>query len=101
MIIPDVALLAFSLGAGILAGLFFFGGLWWTVRKLASTKRIKLVLFGSFIIRTAVLLIILYFGCGGDLIRIACYMIGFIIVRAVLIRKIAYHPIKGSERSDQ
>ena len=101
MIIPDISLLAFSLAAGILAGLFFFGGLWWTVRKLASTRQFKLVLFSSFVIRTLVLLIILYLGCGGDIIRIACYMVGFIIVRTVMIRKISYHPVDPSGRSGE
>ncbi len=42
--------------AGLLLGGFFFGGLWWTVRKGASSRRSALWFFGSFALRTSLVL---------------------------------------------
>lgn len=86
MAIPEIHFLLLSFAAGILAGTAFFGGLWWTVRRVISVKRVALFLFASFVIRAAVMLIILYFSCGNDIVRIACYMAGFLIIRIVAVR---------------
>ena len=36
---------------GILAGLFFFGGLWWTVSRFAQWRRPVLLMFASLMVR--------------------------------------------------
>ena len=48
--------LASALVAGVLLGAFFFGGLWWTVRKGLSSKRVALWFLGSLLLRMSVTL---------------------------------------------
>ena len=43
--------------AGIVLGVFFFGGLWWTVLKISGSGRPYLISMVSFIVRTAVVLV--------------------------------------------
>ena len=49
-----VAILSVLIGAGL--GLFFYGGLWYTVLRLATTEHPVLLTLGSFWIRLAVVL---------------------------------------------
>ena len=46
--------------AGLLLGIFFFGGLWWTIQKGLSSNHPGLWFFGSLIVRTGVVLIGFY-----------------------------------------
>ena len=48
--------LASALVAGVLLGAFFFGGLWWTVRKGLSSNRAALWFLGSLLLRMSVTL---------------------------------------------
>ncbi len=41
---------------GILLGVFFFGGLWWTTSKTGSVSRPALWFIGSFVLRTALVM---------------------------------------------
>ncbi len=49
----DLALNMFSLAAGALFGIFYFHGLWLTLRKLPNTCQPVLLTMGSFLGRTA------------------------------------------------
>ena len=48
--------LASALGAGVLLGALFFGGLWWTVREGLSSKRVAMWFLGSLLLRMGVTL---------------------------------------------
>jgi F1F0 ATPase subunit 2 len=78
-------LAAFVAGLGL--GFIYFGGLWLTVRQLASTNRPGLLFAASFTIRTALVVAGIFFAGGGQWQRIAACMIGFIIMRMVLTRR--------------
>ncbi len=72
--------------AGVLLGGMFFGGLWWTVRKVVSSEMSALWLFGSLILRTGCLLAGFYlFALGGWENLTAC-LLGFIAARLVVTR---------------
>ncbi|HBF48893.1 MAG TPA: ATP synthase subunit I, partial [Shewanella frigidimarina] len=43
--------LALALLAGALLGVFFFAGLWWTVRQLKSTQHVALLFIASLLFR--------------------------------------------------
>ena len=43
-------------GAGVLLGVLFFGGLWWTVQRGLVSRRPALWFVGSFLLRTSVVL---------------------------------------------
>jgi F1F0 ATPase subunit 2 len=72
--------------AGMLLGVFFFGGLWWTVRKTLSSRQAALWFSGSFLARTAVTLIGFWFASQGDWRRMAGCVAGFLAARLLVIR---------------
>ena len=49
----DLAVNMFSLAAGALFGIFYFHGLWFTLKKLPYTSQPALLTMGSFLGRTA------------------------------------------------
>ncbi|WP_420935549.1 ATP synthase subunit I [Alteromonas sp. A081] len=51
---------------GLTLGIFFYGGLWWTVQKSISSAHIAWWLLASFLIRTSVVLIGFYFMLKSD-----------------------------------
>jgi F1F0 ATPase subunit 2 len=78
--------LVFALLVGALLGVFFFAGLWWTVRKLESSKQVALLFLGSMLLRTSVVIIGFYFILGDNWQRILAGLLGFIIVRIIVTR---------------
>jgi F1F0 ATPase subunit 2 len=72
--------------AGMLLGVFFFGGLWWTVRRALSSRQAALWFSGSFLARTAVTLTGFFFAAQGDWRRMAGCIAGFLGARLLVIR---------------
>jgi F1F0 ATPase subunit 2 len=80
--------LALALAAGLLLGAFFFGGLWWTVRKGVSAKQPALWFLGSMLLRTGITLAGFYFvGCGHWERLVAC-LLGFVTARFIVTRRL-------------
>jgi F1F0 ATPase subunit 2 len=81
---------ALSLAAGLLAGMvlgaFFFGGLWWTVRRGVSSKRVALWFAGSMLLRTGVVVTGFYFVLGDNWRRLVAGLLGFVIARLIVLR---------------
>jgi F1F0 ATPase subunit 2 len=92
MINVPYVLMAFFVGMG--AGVFYFGGLWWTVRRLPSARQPALLTLGSFFVRAGLSLAAFYFASGGQWQRILVSLLGFIIVRVFLVRRIRSAPAK-------
>lgn len=80
--------LTLPLLAGVALGLFFFGGLWWTVRKGSTADNPALWFMTSFLLRTAVTLAGFYLVGGDDWRRLLSTLAGFILARLVLTRLI-------------
>jgi F1F0 ATPase subunit 2 len=78
--------LVFSLLAGGFLGVFFFAGLWWTVRKIESSKRVALLFLGSMLLRTSVVILGFYFILGDNWQRLVAGLLGFVIARIIIIR---------------
>jgi F1F0 ATPase subunit 2 len=78
--------LAFALLVGVLLGLFFFAGLWWTVRKIESSKQVALLFLGSMLLRTSVVILGFYFILGDNWQRLLAGMLGFVIARIIVTR---------------
>lgn len=51
-----ILLISLAVIPGAMLSLFFFGGLWWTVRRIDSDDHPARLLLTSFIVRTAVVL---------------------------------------------
>jgi F1F0 ATPase subunit 2 len=78
--------LVLALVTGVLLGVMFFGGLWWTVRKGVSSRRPALWFFGSLLIRMSIALAGFYFVTGGHWERLLLCLLGFVIARFIVIR---------------
>ena len=70
---------------GLLLGTIFFGGLWFTVRKLVTSKIPALWFLGSFILRVSITLIGFYYISSGSWQRLLICVAGFIIARYSVI----------------
>jgi len=77
---------ALALAAGILIGMFFFGGLWWTVQKGISSKHPALWFFGSLILRMSLALSGFYWIGHGHWDRLLLCLAGFLIARFAVKR---------------
>lgn len=77
--------LLLALLVGILVSLVYFGGLWWTVRRVLDVERRASWMLASFLVRAGVVLSGLYLVIGTDGLRLAAAMLGFLIVRMVLV----------------
>lgn len=80
------ALLTMTAGAG--AGALYFGGLWWTVRRLPGTRRPARWSLASFLLRAAVVMAIFYVVAGKAPVRWVLLLAGFTLARLVLLRRI-------------
>lgn len=78
--------LLFAFFVGALLGLFFFAGLWWTVRKMESTKQVALLFFGSMLLRTSVVMLGFHFILGDNWPRLLAGLLGFVIARIIVTR---------------
>ena len=72
-------ILAFAAGCGL--GAFFFGGLWWTVRKGIASPRPALWFVGSMFLRIGVVLVGFYWVGGPHLQRLLACGVGFSVGR--------------------
>jgi F1F0 ATPase subunit 2 len=77
---------AFALAAGVLLGAMFYGGLWWTVRRGVSSKRVALWFLGSLLLRMGVALAGFYFVAGGHWQRLLLCLLGFVMARLAVTR---------------
>ena len=78
--------LLIALLEGALLGVFFFAGLWWTVRKIESSKQVALLFLGSMLLRTSVVILGFYFILGDNWQRLVAGLLGFVIARIIVIR---------------
>lgn len=76
--------LAWLAGGGL--GAFFFGGLWWTIRRVVSSRRPALWVFGSLLLRFSVVLAGFYLVSDGRWEPILLCLLGFIMARVVVKR---------------
>lgn len=85
--IPNVPVLPLliGVGAGFLAGLAYFGGLWWTARRIAKVKAALPLVAGSFVLRMALLLVVLYAATQGRPGPLLASLIGVWLARKVAI----------------
>ncbi|MDX1607019.1 MAG: ATP synthase subunit I [Candidatus Competibacterales bacterium] len=81
---PTIWLLAPA--AGALLGLMFYGGLWWTVRRLADSRQPALLLAASLLLRGALAAAGLYLVAAGDWRRLLAALAGLLLVRVALTR---------------
>jgi F1F0 ATPase subunit 2 len=77
-----------ALVGGLFLGLFFYGGLWWTVNRLPTSGQPALLAIGSFVVRTSLTVLGFYLIMDGQIDRIVVSVIGFLLVRTLLVRRL-------------
>jgi F1F0 ATPase subunit 2 len=77
-----------SIGVGLVLGLVYFGGLWFTVQKISSSRLPALLTMASFLVRSAAVLLVFYFVMDGYIERLAALMIGFLVSRQILVARL-------------
>ena len=82
----DWLILGLAGGAGVVLGVFFFGGLWWTVRRGLSTRRPALLFTGSLVLRLVVAAGGFYLVGGDDWRRLVACLAGFLLARWLVTR---------------
>jgi F1F0 ATPase subunit 2 len=88
----ELPALALALATGVLLGVFFFGGLWWTVQKGVTSDRPALWFLGSLLLRTGIILAGFYFVSQGHWSRLAMCLVGFLIARLIVVRRLTHRP---------
>jgi F1F0 ATPase subunit 2 len=83
----QILIIARAFVAGLVVGLFFFGGLWWTVKRVPGSSRPVLLIFGSLIVRVGVSLTALYFICDTDWRMYLAALLAIFIVRLIIVHR--------------
>ena len=73
-----------AIAMGVLLGIFFYGGLWWTIQKGVSSKQPALLFTGSLAVRTLIALAGFYFVSRGNWHRLLGCLVGFVIARILV-----------------
>ena len=80
----DLLPLALAFVAGLFLSAFFFGGLWWTVRRGVVSKHPALWFSGSMLLRTSIVLVGFYVVGRGHWERLVLCLLGFIMARVLV-----------------
>jgi F1F0 ATPase subunit 2 len=70
--------------AGVLLGVIFFGGLFWTVKRGLASRRPAILFLGSFLLRMGIVMAGFYFVGQGDWRRLVACLVGFVIARLIV-----------------
>jgi F1F0 ATPase subunit 2 len=85
-IMNETLSLMLPLVAGISLGTLFFGGLFWTVRKLGSARQPALWFLGSLLLRMCITLTGFYLVSAGQWQRLMVCLLGFTFARFLVAR---------------
>ena len=94
---PIILLLAFAWGAAL--GLFYFGGLWWTLKSLPRLSRPRTVFFVSYALRLGVGLSGLGLALKHGLVAFFLSLAAFLGIRLVMSERISRVPLRRSGAS--
>lgn len=76
-----------ALAAGLVLGVAFFGGLWWTVARVTSGRGAAWLLPLSSLVRTALVLAGFWLVAQGQPLRLAACVGGWLLARWFMIRR--------------
>ncbi|TVM14716.1 ATP synthase subunit I [Oceanidesulfovibrio indonesiensis] len=88
-----------ALAAGVGVGLFFFGGLWWTVRNLPASRNPALLIFASAVGRMLVACAGFLAATAGRPLSSILWIAGFLAMRIVLSRTLGAQPATREEKA--
>jgi F1F0 ATPase subunit 2 len=88
----DSLALTLAFLAGALLGVFFFGGLWWTVQKGVTSRTPALWFLGSLLLRTGLILAGFYVAAQGHWSRLVACILGFLFARVIVVKRLTRAP---------
>ncbi len=68
---------------GIALGIFYFGGLFWTTKKIVIAARPLFLVYTSFLIRTAIVCLAFFWIMDGSWQRLLVSFVGFFAVKLI------------------
>ena len=77
-----------AIAGGVALAVFYFGGLWLTVRRVAMSPRPAVLTFGSFIVRGVVVVAAMVWIARVHWQLLLAAMAGFVLVRVIVTRKL-------------
>jgi F1F0 ATPase subunit 2 len=84
----DWLLLIPAFGAGVALGVFYFLGLWWTIRRLSIVRGPALWALASFLLRSGIVLAGFYLVMAGRWQNLLACLAGFTLMRLWLVRRL-------------
>ena len=97
----EALVIVFAAFVGFISGLFFFGGLWYTVQRFPTWENPAIWVLLSFLIRTSVVLVAIYLVGGDSLPRMGGCLVGFLCGRLFMLRVTREKPAEVSERKEE
>jgi F1F0 ATPase subunit 2 len=85
MTMNDIIYMTLVFIAGFGLGTFFFGVLWFTVKKAVTAKVPAIWFFGSFILRVSIVMLGFYGISPGGWQPLSISVVGFIVARFVVV----------------
>jgi F1F0 ATPase subunit 2 len=85
-------ILSFFLGTSL--GVFYFGGLWLTTKRLPISKQPALMALGSFVGRSMICLLGFYLLAGKGLTALLLSLAGFILTKFIMVHRFGYQTRK-------
>ncbi|MDD4161367.1 MAG: ATP synthase subunit I [Methanothrix sp.] len=80
---------ALSFFMGVVLGVFYFGGLWLTIKRLPHSQQPTLLSLGSFFARSLVCILGFYLIIGRGIEAILLCLAGFVLTKIALIHKLS------------
>ena len=85
---------------GVAVGLFYFGGLWFTIKRAASSQRPHLLMLGSLVLRALIAAGVIFLVGRAHWQMLVAVMACFLITRSVLVRRIGNPPMPTMSAPD-
>lgn len=98
MTMTEILNIMLTLIAGMALGIFFFGGLWFTVKKAINIKAPALWFLGSFFLRVGVVMLGFYYISFGGWLYLIFSLSGFILARLAVTSRTKSLDKKPSNR---
>jgi F1F0 ATPase subunit 2 len=84
MLMNEMLILVFAFAAGFSLGVFFFGGLWWTVNSAVTSEQPAFLFLGSLLVRMTITLTGFFLVGREHWERWLLCLLGFVLARIVV-----------------
>lgn len=78
--------LTFALG--LIAGAFYFGGLWWTLQTIRRGRKPAIAIVSFFVRLSAVAACFYLVALSGSFLRVMVCLVGFLAARVLMVRRL-------------